>query len=128
MRKKVLFLNNTNAYSTSSALLSKEGYDVDMEYDSGPFLKRLVIHDYDVIIVQDTPVAKSWRLCARIRRLSAAPLIVISTYASADTCVRAISAGADFFMRKPFGPLEFLARVQSLLPRAAQLSQTVNIN
>jgi len=45
------------------------------------------------------------------------PIIVISPNASTETCVKAINAGADYFMRKPFGPLELLARIRSLLQR-----------
>ena len=127
MIKKVLFLNNTTAYPTSSALLMKEGYGVDMAYDLDACLRQLATRDYDVIIMQESPRAESWQFCEKIRRLSATPIIVISTYASAESCVRAIGAGADFFMRKPFGPLEFLARVQSLRPRTLQQSQPVPV-
>ena len=119
MNKKVLVIDNTISHATSSQLLTKEGYEVDTVHNSNVGLQQLDAQAYDVIIVQEIPEAESWQLCEKIRRLSGIPLIVISTNASADTCVKAISAGADYFMRKPFGPLEFLARVHSLLQRTS---------
>lgn len=55
--------------------------------------------------------------CEKLRRSTSIPLIVISYEASTETCVKAINAGADYFMRKPFGPLELHARINSLLQR-----------
>jgi len=127
MKKKVLVIDNTISHATSSQLLTNEGYEVDTVPNSNVGLQQLDAQAYDVIIVQESPEAESWQLCEKIRRLSGIPLIVISTNASADTCVKAISAGADYFMRKPFGQLEFLARVHSLLQRSS-LKQSVPIS
>ena len=121
--KKALIIDNIDngiSHVTSSQLLIKEGYDVHMVHNSDAGLQQLDAQDYDLIIVQESPEAQSWQLCEKIRHLSGMPLIVISPNASADTCVKAINAGADYFLRKPFGPLEFIARVQSLLQRTSQ--------
>ena len=121
--KKALIIDNIYngiSHVTSSQLLTKEGYDVYIVHNSDAGLQQLDAQDYDLIIVQESPEAQSWQLCEKIRHLSGIPLIVISPNASADTCVKAINAGADYFLRKPFGPLEFIARVQSLLQRTSQ--------
>jgi len=118
MSKKALIINNAVSHSTYQ-LLIKEGYRVDMVHDSAVGLQQLDAQTYDVVILQESPEAESWQLCENIRHLSSLPIIVISTNASTDTCVKTINAGADYFMRKPFGPLEFLARVQSLLQRTS---------
>jgi DNA-binding response OmpR family regulator len=117
MSKKVLVVNNTISHLHSPQLLIEEGYSVDVVPNSDAGLQHLAAQDYNLVIVQESRETESWQLCEKIRRLSRIPLIVISTNASADTCVKAINAGADYFMRKPFGPLEFLARVQCLLQR-----------
>jgi DNA-binding response OmpR family regulator len=117
---KVLYINDTVKHPTCSRLLIKEGYRVDTVYDVSVGLQYLHARAYDIIILQENPEAESWQLCDEIRRLSGIPLIVISRNASTETCVRAINAGADYFLRKPFGPLEFIARVQSLLQRVTQ--------
>ena len=124
MGTKALIINNTASPTSSSQLLSREGYNVDMVCSTDAGLRQLSTRDYDVIIVKASPEAESWRLCEEIRQLSGRPLIVISTNASTETCVKAINAGADFFLRKPLGPLEFTARVRSLLQRTSPKSQT----
>ena len=116
MNKKVLFIDNAVSYRNGHHLLREEGYHVDVVADRG-IQDRLDIEDYDIIILQEDPETDKWSLCEKVRRLCRQPLIVISLNASADTCVRAIEAGADYFMRQPFGRREFTARVHSLLQR-----------
>ena len=128
-RIKMKIIDNADngvSYAASSQLLMGEGCDVHMVASSNAGLQQLNAQEYDLIIVHESPQAQSWQLCEEIRHLSRMPLIVISLNASADTCVRAINAGADYFLRKPFGPLEFMARVQSLLQRTSQ-SQPASI-
>ncbi len=117
MNKKVLFINNINARRIIPELLTRAGYGVDVVYDSAAGLRELDNQAHDVAIVQESPYAEIRQLCAKIRERTGIPLIVISPGASTETCVKAINAGADYFMRKPFGPLEFLARISSLLQR-----------
>jgi two-component system response regulator ResD len=125
--KEVLVIDNTVLHSTSYQLLVKEGYSVDAVYNFDAGLQQLDTQSYDIIVIQESPEAESWQLCEKIRYLSRVPLIIISKNASADACVKAINAGADYFMRKPFGPLELLARVHSLLQRTT-LNQPVSVS
>lgn len=117
MSKKVLLINDLTARPIIPELLIKAGYGVDVVHDSDAGLRQLDNQAYDVVIMLESPAAESWQPCEKIRNLTAIPLIVISSSASTETCVKAINAGADYFIRKPFGPLEFLARVNSLLQR-----------
>jgi len=117
MTKRALFISSINAYPVIPEYLAAEGYRVDASGDLETGLRLLAGPPYDIIIVRDEAGAESWRVCQRIRALTTAPLIVINNHASTETCVRAIDAGADFFMRKPFGASELLARVRCLLQR-----------
>jgi DNA-binding response OmpR family regulator len=118
MGKKVLFINNVRSLLMIPELLSRVGYEVDMAYSVEASLPLLVNREYDIIILLEGSGIESWPSCERIRAITGIPLIVISLNASTETCVKAINAGADYFMRKSFGPLEFLARINSLLQRA----------
>jgi two-component system OmpR family response regulator len=118
MHNKVLFINNIGATFLIPGLLVKNGYEVDMVSDSETGLRQLGEHTYNLVIVLENPAVPSWRLCAKIRGVTGIPFIVISANASTETCVKAINAGADYFMRKPFSPLELLARINSLFQRA----------
>ena len=122
MVKKVLIIHRVPAPPAISELLAGAGYGVDMVTDAAAGLRQLDAPDYDAVIVLDSPLAESWKLCARIRQLTDIPLVVISPRASTEMCVRAINSGADYFIRKPFGPRELLSRVGSLVQRTAPLA------
>jgi len=55
----------------------------------------------------------------RIRELSPVPIIVLSAMGEEARKVDALELGADDYMTKPFGMDELLARIRSLLRRAA---------
>lgn len=118
MVKKVLFINKTNPASIIPDILAGAGYDVTHAMETDIALHHLETGSYDMVILVENAAINSWMLCEQVRRLSASPLIVISSGASAESCVKAIQAGADFFMRKAFGPMELLARVNTLSQRA----------
>jgi DNA-binding response OmpR family regulator len=119
MSKKVLFINDVRSLLLISELLSRMGYEVDLAHSVEAGLSQLENQAYDIVVVLESPGIESWAICERIRALTSTPIIVISLNASSESCVRAINAGADYFLRKSFGPLEFLARVNSLLQRNA---------
>ena len=56
-------------------------------------------------------------LCKRLREWSEMPLIVLSAVGEEDAKVRALAAGADDYVTKPFGPRELIARLQANLRR-----------
>ena len=118
MERNILFVNCTGTQPGSLEALKKEGFRVDMVHDSDTAIQRLNFQEYDVTILQVSPSAESWQFCRDVRRISTLPLIVISNNAGTEDCVKAINAGADFFMRKPFGPQELVARIKALLYRS----------
>jgi two-component system KDP operon response regulator KdpE len=58
-------------------------------------------------------------LCRRLREWSEIPVIVLSAVGDEDAKVRALAAGADDYVTKPFGPRELIARLQANLRRVA---------
>ncbi|MHB1569966.1 MAG: response regulator transcription factor [Solirubrobacteraceae bacterium] len=56
-------------------------------------------------------------LCRRLREWSEMPLIVLSAVGDEDAKVRALAAGADDYVTKPFGPRELIARLEASLRR-----------
>ena len=55
----------------------------------------------------------------RIREWSTMPILVLSAVGEEDEKVRALEAGADDYVTKPFGPRELVARLEAALRRAA---------
>jgi two-component system KDP operon response regulator KdpE len=58
-------------------------------------------------------------LCGRLREWIEIPLIVLSAIGDEDAKVRALAAGADDYVTKPFGPRELVARLAANLRRTA---------
>jgi two-component system KDP operon response regulator KdpE len=56
-------------------------------------------------------------VCREIRRWSQMPIIVLSAMGDEDAKVRALEAGADDYVTKPFGARELVARLQAALRR-----------
>ncbi|MBV8087054.1 MAG: response regulator transcription factor [Chloroflexi bacterium] len=64
--------------------------------------------------------------CEYIREFSSAPIIVLSVMGEEQDKVRALDAGADDYITKPFGMQELMARVRVALRHAAgSAAQTV---
>src|SRR5213078_4234383 len=72
---------------------------------------RLVISDLAM------PNMDGLSLCARIRKTSGVPIIVLSVKGEEKTKVEALDAGADDYVTKPFGMDELLARIRATLRR-----------
>lgn len=58
-------------------------------------------------------------VCRRLREWSEMPIIVLSAVGDEDAKVRALAAGADDYVTKPFGPRELVARLEAVLRRSA---------
>jgi two-component system KDP operon response regulator KdpE len=59
-------------------------------------------------------------LCRRLREWTRIPLIVLSAVGDEDAKVRALAAGADDYVTKPFGMDELLARMRAALRHQLQ--------
>jgi two-component system, OmpR family, KDP operon response regulator KdpE len=62
-------------------------------------------------------------VCRRLREWSDIPILVLSGIGDESTKIRALEAGADDYVTKPFGPGEFIARLKAVLRRAEPLPQ-----
>src|SRR5579875_1291620 len=63
-------------------------------------------------------------VCRRLREWSETPIIVLSAVGDEDAKVRALAAGADDYVTKPFGPRELIARLEANLRRTSPGGQS----
>jgi two-component system, OmpR family, KDP operon response regulator KdpE len=66
------------------------------------------------------PVMDGIAALQQLRTLSAVPVIMLTVKGDEDDKVRALRLGADDYVTKPFSQRELLARIESVLRRAAQ--------
>lgn len=62
-------------------------------------------------------------LTRRLREWSEMPIVVLSAVGEEEQKVRALEAGADDYVTKPFGTRELVARLQAALRRAGRISE-----
>jgi DNA-binding response OmpR family regulator len=59
---------------------------------------------------------------ANIRKLTPAPVVIVSAKNQKDDIVKGLQMGADDYITKPFHPAELVARVNTVVSRSRQIS------
>jgi two-component system, OmpR family, KDP operon response regulator KdpE len=99
--------------------LTARGYDVQLASDGTSALASASRQPPDLVIVDlGLPDMDGVEVVEGIRGWSAVPVIVLSARHLEQSKVRALDAGADDYVTKPFGMDELLARVRAALRRA----------
>ncbi|HEY6084030.1 MAG TPA: response regulator transcription factor [Nitrospira sp.] len=110
------------------ANLEAKGYAVDVAETGEQALTAFSNRRPDVVIVDLLlPGIDGVDVARRIRESSTVPVIVLSAIGDENRKVAALEAGADDYITKPFGMEELLARIRSLLRRAAGAHSTLPI-
>ncbi|MEW9514850.1 response regulator transcription factor [Streptomyces bacillaris] len=100
-------------------LLTRGGYRVVTAADGREALRLMFAERPDLMLLDLlVPELDGWRVLTRARDLSDLPVLVVSGLDDVDHRVKALRAGADDYLVKPFHPEELLARVEALLRRA----------
>ena len=97
----------------------QENFSVRVISDCGQLAALAASTSFDVVLLDsNVPGAPEGDpLCGMPSRWPNAPLILISAEASAEDRARALDAGADDFLVKPFAVIELVARVRAVLRR-----------
>ena len=100
--------------------LTAHGYDVALA-DSGTAALRAAADTTPDVVVLDLglPDLDGTEVVEGLRGWSTVPIVVLSARTDASDKVRALDAGADDYVTKPFGMAELLARLRAAVRRAA---------
>jgi two-component system KDP operon response regulator KdpE len=100
--------------------LRGQGYEVVTAATMEEGLDAAAVAPVDVAIVDLLlPDGDGIELTRRLREWASMPIIVLSAVGEEDEKVRALRAGADDYVTKPFGPQELVARIEAVLRRTA---------
>lgn len=128
--KKILVVDDeTQIMRVMRQILSAHQFSVRTASDGKDALDIFKEWQPDLIITDlQMPQMGGLELCRRLRRRSAIPLLVLSVRDDEISIVEALDAGADDYVKKPFGTNELLARVRSLLRRQPEkLSDLIEV-
>jgi two-component system KDP operon response regulator KdpE len=108
-----------NILGTLSPLLRSHGYDVTTATHGRAALDALASHPPDLMVLDlGLPDIDGVEVCSAARARSSLPIVVLSARGREADKVRALDAGADDYVTKPFGADELLARIRAALRRA----------
>jgi two-component system KDP operon response regulator KdpE len=101
-------------------LLGKAGFEVATAETAHDALDKLTVRPPDAAILDlILPDGNGVDICRSIREWSEMPIIVLSAVGDEAEKVRALEAGADDYVTKPFGPDELIARLRAAIRRTS---------
>ena len=108
------------------AVLTREGYSVDVAYDGAAGSQLAMVGNYDLLILDwMLPQTSGLEICQELRRIGlTTPVLFLTAKDTLDDRVIGLDAGADDYLVKPFELRELLARVRALLRRSATIEST----
>jgi DNA-binding response OmpR family regulator len=112
--------DETSIASFVAAYLRNAGYGVRTAATAQVALAALVEEPPSLIVLDlNLPDGDGVELCRRIRKVSDVPIVMLTARDEDIDKIIGLEVGADDYMTKPFNPRELVARVKSVLRRAA---------
>jgi two-component system, OmpR family, KDP operon response regulator KdpE len=100
-------------------ILRDNGFEVLATATAKEALDTAAVEIPDAAIIDLVlPDGDGVEVCAQLRAWSEMPILVLSAVGEEEEKVRALEAGADDYVTKPFGPRELVARLEAALRRA----------
>ncbi len=101
-------------------LLTSVGYEIIEAEDGEQAIIVAAVRRPDLILMDiQMPILDGYDATRRIKAdptLRAIPIIVVTSYALSGDEERALAAGCDAYIAKPYSPRQLLARVREFLP------------
>ncbi len=120
MTMRVLIVDDeATILGTVSQLLRSHGYDVITAVSGRGALDAVERQSPNLIVLDlGLPDLAGVEVCRKVRESRSTPIVVLSARGEEGDKVRALDAGADDYVTKPFGAQELLARIRAALRRA----------
>ena len=118
---RVLVVADEESYSDAlTYMLRKEGFEVAIAADGDDALAEFDRSGADIVLLDlMLPGTPGTEVCRQLRQMSNVPVIMVSAKDAEVDKVVGLELGADDYIVKPFSLRELIARVRSVLRRAA---------
>lgn len=105
-----------------SLYLERAGYKVDEAENGKQGLKKALMFDYDLIVLDlMLPGLDGMEICKRLRDKKATLVMMLTAKEEERTRLQGFEVGADDYVVKPFSPREVVLRVKALIRRSSSL-------
>ncbi len=120
MNERILVVDDEHQILRALRVILRDaGFEVIEAATAEEALDRAAVRPPQAAIIDLVlPDGDGIEVARRLREWSAMPILVLSAVGEEDEKVRALEAGADDYVTKPFGPRELVARLQAALRRA----------
>lgn len=119
MRKIIIVEDDEKLANSICGFLETKGFACTVVDDGGRFAKQLTKNEGELYLLDiNVPNFDGIKVCEEIRQWTKQiPILVLSADIDVDTKIKALNAGADDYLVKPFHLEELLARIKALLRR-----------
>ena len=91
-------------------------------------LREFTEYDPHLVLMDVTlPFFNGYHWCSEIRKISAVPVLFVSSAAENMNIIMAVDMGGDDFIAKPFDPAVLMAKIRALLRRTYDLGDRVPV-
>ncbi len=124
--KRIFFVeDDLSLIGGLSFALRKQGYEIDIARTSMEAESLWQNGIYDLVILDvSLPDGSGYDLCRKIRETSRVPVMFLTAAAEETDIIMGLDIGGDDYITKPFKLAVFLSRVNALLRRSENFSQT----
>ena len=128
MNKRILIVEDEkNIVDILSFNLSKEGYETLEAYDGEAGLQLALEQNPDLILLDIMlPGDDGYTILEQLKSMPSVkdvPVIMVTAKEAEFDKVKGLEGGADDYITKPFGMMEFVARVKAVLRRSTRQNE-----
>ena len=125
-KEKILVVDDDkNICDLLRMYLEKEGYAVVMAHNGIDAVNAFNAGNPDLILLDVMlPQLDGWQVCREIRKVSEAPIIMLTAKDEVFDKVLGLELGADDYVTKPFDTKEIVARIKAVLRRTSNVKSS----
>lgn len=125
MKRLFLLEDDLSLINGLSFAVRKQGYEIDVAHTTQEADNLWKEGKYDLVILDvSLPDGSGFDFCRKIRRISKVPVMFLTAADEETDIIMGLDIGGDDYITKPFKLAVFLSRINALLRRSSNFSET----